>query len=103
MFKGLENGYVYVVECKDGWYKPVEKGSGDEAVEEEKVQEVSQVDWEDESEASMAESEDFYHPKNRVAFHELVIDKELEQTKDFTHLEIPEMLGNMLNKKMKCI
>jgi len=78
------------------------KGSDDEA-EEEKVQEVSQVDWEDESEASMTESEDMYHPKNRVAFHEIVIDKELEQLKDFKDLEIPDTLGNMLNKKMKCI
>jgi hypothetical protein len=37
-----------------------------------------------------------YHPKNRVAFHELVIDKELEQTKDFKDLEIPGMIGKML-------
>tara|TARA_B110001450_G_C17355159_1_gene373231 strand:+ start:234 stop:398 length:165 start_codon:yes stop_codon:yes gene_type:complete len=51
----------------------------------------------------MAESEDMYHPKNRVAFHEIVIDKELEQTKDFKDLEIPDRIGNLLNKKMKCI
>jgi len=51
----------------------------------------------------MAESEDMYHPKNRVAFHELVIDKELEQTKDFTGLDMPGHIGNVLNKRMKCI
>ena len=46
----------------------------------------------------MTESEDSYHPKNRVAVHEIIIDKELEQTKDFDTLETPEMIGNMLNK-----
>lgn len=51
----------------------------------------------------MAESEDMYHPKNRVAFHEIVIDKELEQLKDFETLEYPQMIGNMLNKSMKCV
>jgi hypothetical protein len=51
----------------------------------------------------MAESEDIYHPKNRVAFHEIIINKENEQLKDFKDLEIPGTLGNILNKKMKCV
>jgi hypothetical protein len=35
VFKGLENAYVYVIECKDGWYKPTVKGSDDEKEKEE--------------------------------------------------------------------
>jgi len=93
-----------VIECKEGWYKPTVKNSDDEKeLEEEKQEEPDDKDYEDESESSMAESEDMYHPKNRVAFHELLIDKELEQTKDFTGLDMPGHIGNVLNKRMMCI
>jgi hypothetical protein len=46
----------------------------------------------------MTESEDSYHPKNRVAVHEIIINNELEQTKDFDTLDTPATLGNLLNK-----
>ena len=55
------------------------------------------------SELSIHEHEDPRNPKNTKLVHEIIIDKDLEQTKDFTGLQKPEGLGIHLNKSMKLV
>ena len=105
-FHGLVNKESYIVEAKEGFYIPVKKGSEDEEEEEkvadDKAEAGSQI-FEDESEESMTEAENDFHPKNRVAVHEIIIDKEKEQLRDFNDLDNPDGIGIYLNKKLKFV
>ena len=43
------------------------------------------------------------HPKNQKCVHDLILNDELEATKDYNELIDSRELGTMLNKKLKCV
>lgn len=54
-----------------------------------------------EEEAGTDPTMSMFHPKNQVNFHEIIINPDVDATRDFTGLAPPQTLCKMLNKSMK--